>query len=970
VWGILGLNPSFALFGISPFSTERAVGTFSSGNSFGGFMAISVVLTLGTALAVFPGQLESLRGIRQGKPRNGYAILLLPALSFSLLAQLVALALSASRGATVAALCGALVLLAWFFRTNRNRQRAGGHLLLASIASLFVLGFGGTCLLALTRFRSLFAGGDVSAITRLRIWAESLRMLRAHPWGVGPGCFSEAFTRFQPHEIRATRVFHAHNDYLEILCEWGIPGVLLLALICIHVVRRARKQSENTKPRSWMWRGALVALLVAAVHSLVDFNISSRPGVAVLFAVLVGITLGGGATRESRKPQPIRRHSWIAVPLIVLFLSGLAIQHVRVSIADATAEGAIRSLGGAPNPYHWLRVTVPPPDEAVAKLERASRIAPFAPTIQTTLVRGRILDIHRRIKTTIDENCRNAPSASRRHIRSVVESGMATERLEALTAAQSDLANLLRLAPWNGSAHAYQGTIQASLASLASSNADRDRLLRNSLQAARNAVTLAPQDLYVLTTVCQSLAILGRHDSEWSEEPGATTARTMLRELGQQILQTGTQTKEKILRCWSQAGISAQEAIASLTLPRDVLWQMFLFYRSEEDPPMAQQVLAALDASCRADAATSSLFYELSAREQARAALADGNWGLYQSLSSRRREALRSALLRQHPNLATAFRGADRMTFLSLKESRVSRGLDSESELAFALLAHQQGEDRLATQLLGELAASIDDEQLSRIAHQVRDEDMSFWNEARADLLRARLDIMHGNHAMAAEVLVTALDSNTVPLPIRHRVEYVLATCYARMGMHSKAATTARRAVDSCPNDPVALAFLLNRLSQEDNRAMWQDRLAAITPDVHVKMEFLGNRAVLLGFRNTGTELLVHWQFNGAVPSGLTAIVGFIDKDGDMLALKRHAFNATDPLRFAAGRPLVGGVFVQRVPFKRMAADATALLVGLQTANRGTWLHSAEGLPVFRLQDWQTRIPQSPTDSNQQGATR
>ncbi len=524
LWGILGLNPSFTLFGISPFSTERAVGTFSSGNSFGGFMAISVVLTLGTALDVFPGKLESLRGIHQGKPKNDYTSLLLPTITFALLAQLVALALSASRGATVAALCGALVLLTWFFRTDGNRQRAGGHLLLASVTSLFLLGFGGTCLLALSRFRSLFAGSDVSAAARLRIWAESLRMLRAHPWGVGPGCFSEAFTRFQPHEIQTTRVFHAHNDYLEILCEWGIPGTLLLALLGIHLVRQARRRSEKTKPRGWIWRGALVALLVAAIHSLVDFNISSRPGVAVLFAVLVGIALGGGTGKETRKRQPVSIYTWLAVPLVVLFLAGLTIQHLRVSAADAVAEGAIRSLGGAPNPYYWLNVDIPQPDEAIAKLERAARIAPFSPAIQTLLVRGRILDTHRRIRTAVDENCRNAPSVSRSRIRSAVESAMAAERLDALTMAQSDLASLLTIAPWSGAARAYQATIQASLVPLTSPETKRTGLMRNSLQAARDAVALAPQDMHVLTVVCRALAILSRQNAEWVSQPEATIA--------------------------------------------------------------------------------------------------------------------------------------------------------------------------------------------------------------------------------------------------------------------------------------------------------------------------------------------------------------------------------------------------------------------------------------------------------------
>lgn len=51
------------------------------------------------------------------------------------------------------------------------------------------------------------------------------------PAGSGLGSYREVYRLFEsPSEVNSTFVNHAHNDYLELAVELGLPGVLLMIL--------------------------------------------------------------------------------------------------------------------------------------------------------------------------------------------------------------------------------------------------------------------------------------------------------------------------------------------------------------------------------------------------------------------------------------------------------------------------------------------------------------------------------------------------------------------------------------------------------------------------------------------------------------------------------------------------------------------------------------------------------------------
>jgi O-antigen ligase len=133
---------------------------------------------------------------------------------------------------------------------------------------------------------------------RLALWRDVIQLIGAHPvTRVGLGCFEFAFTRFQSSEL-ALIIDHAHNDYLELAAEIGIPAAaVVFSLIVIVLVRATRASLRIVSHRD---RAVVVGSIAGAcallVHSTVDFNLYI-PANALLFAVLLGVSYSVSAER-------------------------------------------------------------------------------------------------------------------------------------------------------------------------------------------------------------------------------------------------------------------------------------------------------------------------------------------------------------------------------------------------------------------------------------------------------------------------------------------------------------------------------------------------------------------------------------------------------------------------------------------------------------------------------------------------
>jgi len=116
------------------------------------------------------------------------------------------------------------------------------------------------------------------------MWTAAGQMWRDNlVWGVGPGHFDYRFREYRS-EAFQQRPEHAHNDYLELVADWGMAGgvivfggigVFIFGLVKTwpHIRRAENDFGTGMSSRYAFYLGAVSGLFALAVHSLVDFNL-------------------------------------------------------------------------------------------------------------------------------------------------------------------------------------------------------------------------------------------------------------------------------------------------------------------------------------------------------------------------------------------------------------------------------------------------------------------------------------------------------------------------------------------------------------------------------------------------------------------------------------------------------------------------------------------------------------------------
>lgn len=202
--------------------------------------------------------------------------------------SLVTLALTQSRGGILGTTVGLIVFAIW-------RERRLVWLVVAGGAGLFVavlLGYGN----ALSEFILRMDSGGTLA-SRPEVWQRGWMMVRDFPFtGIGIGTFNSVahlmypFFIISPDEV----VAHAHNQFLEVAVDLGIPGLLAyIGLLAAFVIAstRAYRPADNAGVRALIV-GLGCGLLAHHVFGLTDaFILGTKPGVVmwIYFAFVVAI---------------------------------------------------------------------------------------------------------------------------------------------------------------------------------------------------------------------------------------------------------------------------------------------------------------------------------------------------------------------------------------------------------------------------------------------------------------------------------------------------------------------------------------------------------------------------------------------------------------------------------------------------------------------------------------------------------
>jgi O-antigen ligase len=202
----------------------------------------------------------------------------------ALTAMAVALVLTLSRSGLAAAAAAAIV--ARVLTANRHgRRRSWWWAVALPVVVVAILWTGPIALV--NRWQS----ADIGQEGRTLIWRETMPIVRDF-WltGTGGGTFGTAMTVYQRSE-RRVHFNQAHNHFLQILAEGGLPLFILVAAAAIAFIRTARERiAGDHTGMLWIRVGAAAGLTGLAVQSLWE-TAARMPAVALLAAVLAGLVL-------------------------------------------------------------------------------------------------------------------------------------------------------------------------------------------------------------------------------------------------------------------------------------------------------------------------------------------------------------------------------------------------------------------------------------------------------------------------------------------------------------------------------------------------------------------------------------------------------------------------------------------------------------------------------------------------------
>jgi O-antigen ligase len=367
--------------------TWRASGFYVCPNHLAGLLEMMTLLALGQAC--------------WGNLRWGTRVIA----GYCALMCLAGVAITGSRGGYLAIVFGFVVFAALSLWKVQLARRSSFWLIFSGL----LLGVGillGGGLLLMAQSDTLHARlGQIYDPTnpRLLLWKAALMQYHLEPiTGTGSGTYLFYGRQFR-FPIVQNDPMHVHNDYLELLAEYGLVGAILCGtFIVIHLVsgmaglrRIVREQiaaaapdAPVSSPDVALVIGAFSAIAALLLHSVVDFNMHI-PANAWVVAFLFGILASPQTPSSASDTNATHTPGWwrwlgLAVAIVLLGFSvkllpgEIFAEKARVALRDDrngdALEAAKRGLRWEKkNPFlyghkaeaeHFLTLTAPDPETA------------------------------------------------------------------------------------------------------------------------------------------------------------------------------------------------------------------------------------------------------------------------------------------------------------------------------------------------------------------------------------------------------------------------------------------------------------------------------------------------------------------------------------------------------------------------------------------------------------------------------
>jgi len=298
---------------------------------------------------------------------------------FAILYILIGLAIysTMSRGGWIGLLIGSLVVLS--VRYVRSYR-------IVTISAVLTAVFAGFVIFSCSnQFRSrinsiAIADSPDSGMFRIWLWKSAFQMWSDNKLiGVGPGQFQARFPQYRPPTIPVNPEY-VHNEYLEILVEYGVLGfaaliLVLYRIIFIPVLVNIKSLIKNNKllisNEGCLILGCIGGICSLMVHAMFEFCFHI-PAVAILGALIIGVNWNApDVNAKVKRASLCVLNNYVlsaAILLLTVFLMRINLQAARedmflrkASMAGITAADRIDFLTRAnrvqpnnPQTLYWI----------------------------------------------------------------------------------------------------------------------------------------------------------------------------------------------------------------------------------------------------------------------------------------------------------------------------------------------------------------------------------------------------------------------------------------------------------------------------------------------------------------------------------------------------------------------------------------------------------------------------------------
>lgn len=197
---------------------------------------------------------------------------------------------------------------------------------------------------------------------RLHLWRAAIEQWQLQPLsGTGSGTYRFYGRQFRSDEVQNDPI-DVHNDYLHLLCEYGLLGAAGFLFFFYAHLRHGLRSFLRLGPRRTASGGsplsnrlalnmaALCAVAAYTVHSVVDFNLHI-PANALLMAFVFGLIANPDLKQTSEAPRPLINLiprlalGFLGAVLVVqcarLFQGEYYAEHSRTALRDENPSAAI-----------------------------------------------------------------------------------------------------------------------------------------------------------------------------------------------------------------------------------------------------------------------------------------------------------------------------------------------------------------------------------------------------------------------------------------------------------------------------------------------------------------------------------------------------------------------------------------------------------------------------------------------------